>query len=477
MLNDQEVITLAQMLWDQHEDDALRLDGLHAMALGLAGSPDIPEGNTDEIKDLARLSVMNVCGPVIDAFAANLSVGGFRSTTAQDDDEVWQLWQSQGMDARQAEINRAALTYGTSYAVVLKDDVTGAPMFRPRSPRRLTAIYEDPQLDLWPVAAMESWVDKSARTWVIRGYVLDDEYAYPVVLGRIERAEQRDSGVDSSRRQVSIQIDPDRKPVAHGAVYDGRPVCPVVRFVNERSSEDRPVGEVEPIVSDQRAINDVNFARLTVARYGAHPQKVVVGWTAPKPELLKASAARAWAIDADPEDVRVQQMAGAALAPYTETLRDMVGHVGIDRQIPIGLLTGEISNLAADTIALVYGPHIRKTIRKQESLGEAYEQMLRLGAAMAGLPAPDASCEVVWTNVEARSFAGVVDGVTKLQVAGADLSTLVDLIPGLSQQKVREIQDGIRRKNAAALVAALTGQSVGAASPPVTPPASEPAPV
>ena len=460
MLDEDGVIESARMLWAQREDERWRLDRLHDFARGLIGKPEVPDGNGDEIHELAKLSVKNVCGPVVDAFASNLSVVGFRSPTAQDDDAVWELWQQQSMDARQAEVSRGTLTYGAHYVTSLPED--GRVTFRPRSPRRLTAVYADPQMDRWPIMALETWIDKSSARWLRRGILLDDTMAYPVVLGKMLRRRGNTGDVPSRERvrmSATFAADPDRKPFAHHGFDDGKPVCPVVRFVAERDEEDLPVGEVKPIITDQLAINSVNFDRLVVARYGAHPQKVIVGWTASQATLLKASASRVWTIDEDPTDVSVQQLSGAQIEPYNSLLKEMVGHVAMDRQIPLGYLTGTVENLAADTVALIYGPHTRKTARQQESMGESWEQLLRLGATMADLPQPDETAEVVWANMEARSFAGVVDGISKLTVAGADLSDLIDIIPGLTQQKVRAIQDGIRRQSAQSVMAAALAAS------------------
>ena len=53
-----------------------------------------------------------------------------------------------------------------------------------------------------------------------------------------------------------------------------------MRYVNARDAEELVVGEVEPLITEQRAINVVNFDRMIVSRFGAFPQKYAIGWAA-----------------------------------------------------------------------------------------------------------------------------------------------------------------------------------------------------
>ena len=47
----------------------------------------------------------------------------------------------------------------------------------PRSPRQLIAVYADPQLDEWPLYALETWVDQSGGKRTRRGMFIDDQFA------------------------------------------------------------------------------------------------------------------------------------------------------------------------------------------------------------------------------------------------------------------------------------------------------------
>ena len=91
---------------------------LRRWADGQAGTPDVPTGSEEEIKHLAEVAKRNVISMVIDTFAQNLAVVGYRSADSAQEATGWDLWQRARMDARQGEVYRPALTYGLSYVVL-----------------------------------------------------------------------------------------------------------------------------------------------------------------------------------------------------------------------------------------------------------------------------------------------------------------------------------------------------------------------
>lgn len=446
MLDPDEVVKTAADLWNSHQLERVNDDRIYDYMRGRRGIPDVPEGATDEIKEIASLSVKNVLPMVVEAFTQNLGVVGFRSPSSSDNEPVWALWQAQRMDARQSEIYRAAVTYRAAYCSSLPGDA--GPVFRPRSPRQMFAVYEDPQIDLWPVYALETWIDGVRNERV--GYVIDDEAVYPVSLGT---ARKDDGGrftlPDGQANNLRVTGD----PVPHRGVGDnGEPVCPVVRYINARDAEDMLTGEVEPLLKPQRALNAVNFDRLVVARFGAFPQRWAIGWDGSDADKIRAAMSRLWAFE--DEDVKVGAFPAASVEPYNLLLEEMLLHIAMTAQISLSSF-GKMANLSAEAIAMAEAPHQRKLVLKRESFGESNEQLLRLGARQAGLGAVNESAEVVWRDTEARSFAQVVDGITKLAAEGVPIEEMLDQIPGMTQQKIETITNKLRRANAQATVTAL----------------------
>lgn len=459
MLDEAEIKSLIADMWRIHLAELGWLDRIYEYTKGLRGRPEVPQDASDEVKELAKLSVKNVLGLVRDSFAQNLSVVGYRNASAQENDPAWAMWQRNRMDARQAEVHRPALTYGASYVTVTPGPK--GPVFRPRSPRQILAVYDDPSLDEWPQYALEMWVTEKDAKRRRRGRLYDGTNVYELDLGWLTpEAQAIERSATIPVNMVSVD-----SVVEHGATYGGEPVCPVVRFVNARDADDLIVGEVAPLILDQQAINNVNMDRLVVGRFGARPQWVITGWTAAKNEILKAAASRILTFD-DP-DVRAQSLPAASLSPYNDVLEEMMQHVAMKAQISPAYVTGKMINLSAEALAAAEANEQRKLTAKRESFGESWEQLLRLAAEMDGdtSTAADSGAEVVWRDTEARTFAAIVDGVVKLSQAGVPIDQLLDVVPGMTQQKIQSIQKSMRGSRVASLVDRLVAMPSSGGEP------------
>lgn len=448
MLDESQIHDLVQDMWLLQQSELAVLDNVYDYMQGHRGLPRVPEGAEREIEDLARLSLKNVLPLVRDAFVQNLCVIGYRSALAKENDPSWDVWQANRMDARQVEVYRPAITYGASYVVVTQDPVKGA-LWRPRSPRQLLAVYEDPQTDEWPQYAFEMWVDNTDAKARRRATIYDDGYVYPIDLGEVPASSimMDPNSIDFGRILGRMEVG---TPVAHGAAE-----CPVVRFTNARDADDVICGEIEPLMVLQRALNSVNFDSLIVSRFGAFPQKVITGWSGSADDVLAASARRVWAFD-DP-DVKATTMSAADLGQYDAKMTEMLEFIATVAQVSPAKLNPKLSHVSADALAAAEANEQRKTESKRDTFGESWEQCFRLSAEIMGDTDTegDDAAEVVWRDTEARSFSAVVDGIGKLAAAGIPLEELVDMIPGVTQQKIKAIKDGIRRNQVNGLVDGL----------------------
>lgn len=455
MLDEAEVISTVRDLWNRHRDELAEHDRVYKFVQGKAGVPSVPEGAGDELKDIAVMSVKNVLAPVRDAFAAPLSIVGFRGPTETENAKAWKLWQAQKLDARQAEAHRTAVTYGTAYAIILADGI------RLRSPRQVFAVYSDAHLDDWPVYALETWIDNSGRKPVRRGRLFDDGFIYPVSLGTLSRESVKAEQTNSTMRRATVTIEPGEAgaPTEHGFDH-----APVARFINARDTEDVVIGEIEPLIGRQKAINAVNFDRLTVSRYGAFPQKYVIGWAPASPnELVQASVQRLMAFEESTQDVSVGAFPQASVDPYNSILAEMVLDVATTAHIPSFGLNGSVANLSAEAIALLLRPYKTKLDDKRASFGETWELVLRAFASLHDVEVPE-DAEAVWDLDDARAFGAAIDGIQKLQAAGVPIEVLLDDVPGWSQQRLQAARQATQRAAGRGVLDALRDNLAGAQS-------------
>lgn len=433
MLDTTEVVDVASELWRKHWAEMAGHDQVRGYMTGELGKPTLPDDPDDEIRELARLSVKNVMPLVVDTFVDALSVTGFRAASETTDAAVWGIWQRERMDARQSQVFRAAVTYGAAYLLV--EPGPDGVRFNPRSPRRMFAAYADPTRDEWPTYALETWTEKDNGKTIRRGLLWDDEASYEIIV----------RGSSSTSRVEAVE---DSTPTPHGAG-----VCPVVRFVNAGEVEDMVTGEVAPLINDQKALNAVNFDRMVVSRFGAFPQKYLMGWAPDSADQLGVMSARRLLAFDDP-DTKAGAFPSADVSSYNTIIEEILSYIATKARVQVHSITGKFSNIGSDTIALIDSPNQRKVASKRLSFGESLEQALRLGGRLEGIDVPDGA-EVVWDDTEARSFAQVVDGIVKLVSAGVPVRDTIDMIPGLTQQKVDSILADLDRADAQSLTATL----------------------
>jgi hypothetical protein len=373
------------------------------------------------------------------------------------------------MDARQSEIHTDAVKYGVGYATLTMLD--GKPVCRPRSPRQMMTIYNDPQIDRWPQVALEVWVDQTDAKPRRKGVLLDDTYEWPLDLGVVPTP-TRESDERVDRVMFSMGENSIGTPTKHGATFNGKPVCPVVRYINRRESEELVRGEVERLIVDQKQLNIANFDRMIVAKYGAFPWKVISGWTGTRDEVLQMSAKQVATFD--DENVKAQYFPAASLEPYNGLMDALEQHVASRAQISPTYVNAKYENVGAGTVAATEANQQRKLTQMRESLGESHEQLIALALAMSSnSETVDDSAEVVWRDTEARDFGVIADGIIKIAQAittGAPIEPLLPLVPGVTQQMVaamrRAAEVSQSRATVTTLVDALRKGAQGAQSDP-----------
>lgn len=450
MIDPDDIAATVQRMWLLHQEELANFDNIHEYVKGRRGKPSLPESADSEIREIRDKCVHNVLTLVLDAFVQNLSVVGYRNSQSESNADGWDRWQANQMDARQAEIYHSAVKYGVGYVVRAPRD--GESIFKVRSPRQLIAVYEDPQIDRWPQYALETWMDNSDAKPNRKGMFYDDMFMYPLDLGDLPSPPIE--GADQVKRH-HLTVTTVGEPVPHGSRYKGGPVCPVVRYVNRRDAEDLVEGEIERLIPDQKVINEVNFDRLIVARFGAFPQKVISNWVGiTKDKALEISARKLWTFE---DDVKAQHFPAASLDPYNGLIQGLMEHVATRAQVSPASVVGKMVNLSAEALAAAEANQQRKLDAMRESHGESHEQLLEMEQESSGGSVDDAA-EVVWKDTEARSFAAIVDGVVKIGQAlatGAPITPLLPLVPGLTQQMINALEQQARLSRTAAILNGL----------------------
>lgn len=458
------------------------LPRLQRISEALSVDPNRPALNTVQIptdaprlmRALARESETNYLPLLVKTFAQVMKVDGYQTVTASGFEDPWVWWQRNRLDSRQAGLCRSVLSYGAGYGTVLPGTYgrgLSGPSVSLYSPKRLTALYADPESDEWPLLAVA--VDESSKG-VRHVSLFDEEMVYRF-------------GVEEPR----LTFAPEIASIPYGnnslvfldASAHGMGVAPVVRYRDRNLlSGEEQYGIVEPLLDVQDRINETTFQMSVAQFYQAFKQRYVLGWV-PKTEQeeLKAGAARIWYLDADPADVKIEELPAGDVQPYISARESALRDFAAIGQVPVQTLGIDgISNISDATLAGLEAAKNREGGEIMTSLGESHEQLLRLCALVDGneTAADDYNSEVRWRNFEARSFAQTVDGLGKLAtMLGIPAEALLEDVPGFTGQRLERVSEELRRQAASnriqALTRAVTGGDSGASG---AVPGSEPIP-
>lgn len=397
-----------------------------------SGTPtvEMPDDAPQVMKNLAWKSRTNFLPLILDTFSQVTKADGYTDTTGSLS-SAWNHWQANGMDARQTGIHRAAMQYGASYATVLPGD-TG-PVIHGYSPRRMTAIYQDPEIDDWPFMALD------INGPMIKLY--DEECVYYI------GAESNPvSGLGAQGGIISAPASWEYiEKRTHGLSF-----CPVVRYRDRMFLDgEEQFGLVEPLIDIQRRVDETQFELLTAQYYTAFQMRYVIGWLPQSDaEALKASVGDFMAFE--DENVKVGALGGANLNPYIEAKNSALGDMAAIAQIDASQLSSAgaaPSNVGSEAVASITAGRDRKGAEIKTSLGESHELMLRTAALIAGdtAEAEDTTSRIRWQDMTNTSPGAVVDALGKLQqMLGVPAEMLWKRIPGWTDQDQRQAEDLVR---------------------------------
>ena len=396
----------------------------------------IPGSAPSEVREMARISRVNVCEIVVESLKQSLILEGIRAEREDDDgdtidamvDPVWRVLQENRWDKRQAGVHAGAVAYGRAYAVGLRE--RGRPVVRGVSPRGMTAMYgDDPD---WPVDALE-------RGRNGRFILYDNEATYRLQLGTGNRLEMRANGIDLHglgrtpvvRYDAEDDLDEEDEPEAE--ISGGRLSSPPpVEIVT---------GQVAGLTNLQDQIDVITFNLMVAQHYTAFRQRYVIGWSsADEKEAMKFAASTLWAFKDNPEDIRVGEFAETDLSGYISSREHALKYGATLSQTPVHELIGQMINLAAEALAAAEAGRDRKVDMFKLSLGESHEQLSDLIGTAVGADMPD-DVQIVWKDTSARAFSAVVQGLGLLATQlGMPPQELWDRVPGFTQQDIRRMK-------------------------------------
>jgi len=345
---------------------------------------------------------------VVDSVQDRLEVAGIRSADSSVDDVVWGHWQDNGMDAESKLAQNASLISGRSFALVWPD-ADGKPQITLDNSEQMIVKYAAGSRRV-RLAAYREWEEDGVRYGTL--YRPDGVYKFkesksPNSEGKGERAEW-----------VRREVDGEEWPLANPLN-----IVPVVELtVNRRlkpGSYGFARGEFAHCLGLIDRINLLTFLGLVVAFWMGFPLRGVIG-----EKILKDDNGNAIApFDANAGGLAMLENKDASIFEYKAADRKNLSiYSELDQlatitKTPRHYLPMEsgMSNLSADAIRASEGGLHAKVPSHKASLGEGWEEVLRLCGLMDDTPVElSPRAELLWKDHESRSVAERADAATKV---------------------------------------------------------------
>ena len=373
---------------------------------------------------MMQLGVTNWVKLVADAPSERLEVADIRSIEESGrrsaDKSAWRLWQDYDLDAQSILTHDNALQTGNSFVMV--DPVSG-DISCEHSGEMIVAYVPGSRRQV--AAALKMWDEGDA--WM----------ATLITPQAIYKWQSRNGLMGSWSERGEVTANP-------------MGVVPVVEFAANPSLRPSPygggVGEFETVLPIQDRINKTVFDRLVTAEFQAFRQRWIVGWSPEADEttgLPKQSAVQAaansmlWTFDADPSEVKVGEFAQASFSDFIKAVESDVNAMAAISKTPPHYLLGAMVNISGDALTAAESGLTSKTRKHARNFGDCWERVVRLAALQRDLPiAADTTIEVVWVDIEHRSWGETVDAALKMQALGVPTEALWERLPDVSPQDI-----------------------------------------
>ncbi|MCX4886050.1 phage portal protein [Streptomyces sp. NBC_00847] len=362
----------------------------------------------EELGDQIRQVVINWPSLVVDSLEERLDVEGFRY--ADDEaaaDDLWSIWQANGMDEKSQQGHIDALVMRRSFVVVGTNEKNAdVPLLTVESPLQMQ-VDRDPRTRQVR-AALKRWHEQDPITDAVT-----DRYAALYLP---------DETVYYRQTSVTSWAETDRDQHKLGEV-------PVVPLINRgRIMKPNGVSEIARVLPLSDAANKIATDMMVSAEFHAVPRRVAFGvdeedfvdQNGQQVSKWSRIAGRIWAMTkkrGGEDGADVVQFPEAQLSNFHSTIELLARLTGGLSGLPPNFLGLDANNPpSADAIRSAETRLVKRAERRQRSFGGSYEQMNRLILRFRdGDWDPRAlNLETLWRDASTPTFAQKADAVVKL---------------------------------------------------------------
>lgn len=370
---------------------------------------------------------VNWCPIVVDAPTERLHVEGFRfGDDADSDDEAWNIWQANYLDADSALLHSESIKTGRAYVLV-----DPSPVAAGEEPR---ITVEHPS----QVIVQTSGGDRRRRLAAIKRWAEGDgtlrcNIFLPNATYKYIAPDPAGESPSRIARALSLivggQTDGSWRPLSGEAVVPNPlGVVTMIPMPNKPSMLHGGCSELEAAEPIQDAINKETADMLVSSEFQAFRQRVLIGVEVPTdPETgqplpgaeLKALQSRIWMFPGD--NVRTAEFTESPLSNYVDAIRSLRDDLFSITRTPRNDISGQVVNATGNALQQVdVAGLVAKTLRKQVDFGEGWEEAVRVAFLAKGDTTRGRAvrAHTIWRDAENPSQAQKVDAAIKLVALG-----------------------------------------------------------
>lgn len=459
---------------------------------GRQNLPYAPEGVSDEYKELQRQSIANWLATAMNAPVQRMEAESITGPDGEPDKDAWNVFVGADLETRQKIIFRSMMVQKRGVVSVSKTGTPDQARVSIESGRRVY-LHQDPEDPFSHQFAVKTWTENErppSGLWVPNSAMVHTGVKQvAVVYDHTEcvRFEKPGSTAVGGWNEV--------RRVPHG-LGD----IPFVEFGSNLDEDGVPHSAIDQLIPMQDAINTIRFNTLLAMQFSAYRQRVATGYD---PVLRDASGEVIYLKDAqgnpiigpDGQPVPALRQAGRVsvdrllvfpgkdtkvfdlqesnlqnyVTVYTRFLTDLFSKA----QVPPQYALDKMSNLSGDALAGADHTLTSLVADLKREANSGMRKVLRLTDVARGREPKNRT--IAWADTEPKSFAQIVDGVTKLIGSNFPMRDAFDMLPGATPAKVNSWMEHYEQEQADKFSAKMLEQftsDLDAQQQPQLPPAS-----
>lgn len=393
---------------------------------------------------------------VVDSVQDRLEVAGIRSKDPEVAKELWKVWQVNAMDAESKLGHNGALIDGRTFATIWPADDDGYPEITLDNSEQMIVQYREGSRR-HRVAALRHWVDEKDQEFATL-YTADGIYKFEKARDQTRgagRVKANDGWWDI--RQPADEEWPVNNPYG---------VVPVVEIsVNRRLKAGAfpyARGEFQHCIGLIDRINLLTFLGLVVALWMGFPLRGVIGEQITRriltddagDALIDATTGEERSVAEPPFEVKPDSLfqledPAAKIVEYKAADRDNLGvsneldQLAVITKTPRHYfpLNHQANTVSADAIRASEGGLHAKVTGHKASLGEGWEEVLRVAGKMLDTPVElERGAELLWKDHESRSLAERADAATKLAAIDLPWQWIAEKVLNCTQEEIGRLE-------------------------------------